>query len=289
MENRALKRQLQVGDAAARLLFGSSRLAEELRDRVRVVSRTRAQVLITGAPGSGTSKVAEVIHLLSANAKAPFQKVSAAALGADTLAKSCSGAGGGTLFLDEIAALSPSAQFSLLDCLETGLGPRLIAGTYQNIQSLAETGQFNADLYYKLDVMRVHIPSLSERSEDIPVLFRHYVSIACEQAALPEPLITPDVIAGLMAQEWPGNARSLMNAAMRFAMGMSDCLEAGQNAAGLSEQMAQVERTLLVAELERQGGNATNAARALKLPRKTFYDKLARHGLRPENYRGLFG
>ena len=288
LENRALKRQLQMGDAAARLLFGNSRLAEKLRERVRAVSGTGAQVLITGAPGSGTAKVAEVIHLLSVNAKGPFQKLSAAALGADTLVKSCTGTSGGTLFLDEIAALSPSAQFSLLECLESGQGPRLIAGTYQNIQSLAEAGQFNADLFYKLDVMRVHIPSLSERTEDIPVLFRHYVSIACEQAALPEPLITPDVIAGLMAQEWPGNARSLMNAAMRFAMGLADPAAVCQDTIGLVEQMAQVERSLLIAELERQGGNATNAARALKLPRKTFYDKLSRHGLRPEDYRGLY-
>ena len=135
----------------------------------------------------------------------------------------------------------------------------------------------------RLDVLRVRIPPLDERKEDIGPLFRHYVALACEQAALPEPEVTPEVIARLMAQDWPGNARSLMNAAMRFAMGLLDTAPAED--AGLAEQMAQVERTLLIAALERAGGRAVQAAEALKLPRKTFYDKLARHGLKADDYR----
>ncbi|MEC8572260.1 MAG: helix-turn-helix domain-containing protein, partial [Pseudomonadota bacterium] len=88
----------------------------------------------------------------------------------------------------------------------------------------------------------------------------------------------------LMAQDWPGNARSLMSAAMRFVLGMPE--EAAQSAElGLAEQLAQVERSLLIAALGRQNGNASAAAKALKLPRKTFYDKLARYGIRPEDYR----
>ncbi len=145
-------------------------------------------------------------------------------------------------------------------------------------------GRFNPDLFYKLDVMRVRIPALRERPDDIPVLFRHYVSIACEQAALPQPEITTDVIARLMAQDWPGNARSLMNAAMRFAMGLNE-VEQVEEQAGLAEQLARVEKSLLIEALRRADGHATEAAKALKLPRKTFYDKLARHGIRPEAYR----
>jgi two-component system C4-dicarboxylate transport response regulator DctD len=131
--------------------------------------------------------------------------------------------------------------------------------------------------------MQVRIPSLKERPEDIPVLFRHYVAQACDQAALPLPEITPNVVSGLMAQDWPGNARSLMNAAMRFSMGLADTQDAQD--LGLSEQLAQVERSLLVEALRRNAGNATDAAKALKLPRKTFYDKLARHQIRAELYR----
>ena len=148
-------------------------------------------------------------------------------------------------------------------------------------------GRFNADLFYRLDLMRVRVPSLRERPEDIPVLFRHYVAQACEQANVSEPQIGPDVIARLMAQDWPGNARALMNTAMRFALGIGEePLSAAQDdRLGLAEQLAQVERSLLVRALERAQGRSGEAAEALKLPRKTFYDKLARHGLRPEDYR----
>ncbi|MHC0053961.1 sigma-54-dependent transcriptional regulator [Actibacterium sp. D379-3] len=284
LENRRLKRQLETGDAAARMLFGHSAQADELRARVRTVARASAEVLITGAPGTGTAKVAEIIHLLSAAAMRPFQKLAAAAATPEALSDAFAQAEGGTIFLDELAALPPAAQFALLELLDASAGLRVIAGTYRDIDAEVAEGRFNPDLFYKLDVMRVRIPALRERPEDIPVLFRHYVAIACEQAALPQPEITQDVIARLMAQDWPGNARSLMNAAMRFAMGLHEVEQT--EAAGLAEQLARVERSLLIEALRRAGGNATEAARALKLPRKTFYDKLTRHEIRPEAYRG---
>ena len=167
--------------------------------------------------------------------------------------------------------------------LDNPTGQRVLAGTYRDLGKLVDEGSFNADLYYKLEVMRVRIPSLKERPEDIPVLFRHYVDIACEQAALPVPEITPEVISRLMSQDWPGNARSLMNAAMRFAMGLSETETTTD--LGLADQMAQVERSLLIDALQRHHGHASDAARALKLPRKTFYDKLTKHSIRAEDYR----
>jgi len=130
----------------------------------------------------------------------------------------------------------------------------------------------------------VRIPSLAERPEDIPVLFRHYVAQAAEQAGIAAPEISQEHLAMLMAQDWPGNARSLMSAAMRFVLGMPEEVSVGSGL-GLAEQMAQVERSLLIAALGRQNGRASAAAAALKLPRKTFYDKLARYGIRPEDYR----
>ncbi|ALG90631.1 MAG: sigma-54 dependent transcriptional regulator [Pseudomonadota bacterium] len=284
LENRRLKRQVESGDAAARMLFGESRQADELRARVRSAARSSAEVLITGAPGTGTSKVAEVIHLLSAGSLRPFQKLAAASASPESLAGAFAAAEGGSLFLDELAALGPAAQFTLLELLDGDGGPRVIAGTYRDLDAEVAEGRFNPDLFYKLDVMRVRIPALRERPDDIPVLFRHYVSIACEQAALPQPEITTDVIARLMAQDWPGNARSLMNAAMRFAMGLNE-VEQVEEQAGLAEQLARVEKSLLIEALRRADGHATEAAKALKLPRKTFYDKLARHGIRPEAYR----
>lgn len=283
LENRALKRELAAGDAAQRMLFGTSPRAEDLRQRTRAVARTRADVLVSGPSGSGTSKVAEVIHLLSPAAPHPFIKRSAAALTPETLESALADTGPGSLFLDEIAALDPATQLTLLDRLDGGRAARIIAGTYRDLQAQTQAGHFSEDLFFRLDVMQVRVPGLHERPEDIPVLFRHYVAQACEQANIPEPVVSPDLTARLMAQDWPGNARSLMNAAMRFVLGVGEGATA--ETLGLAEQIAQVERTLLIAALERAQGRATQAAEALKLPRKTFYDKLARHSLKPEDYR----
>jgi two-component system C4-dicarboxylate transport response regulator DctD len=284
LENRRLKRQLETGDPAARMLFGTSRLAEDLRARVRSVARMNTEVLVTGPPGAGVSKVAEVIHLMTPNASGPFVKRPATSLDVPALDDSLAAAQTGSLFLDEIAALPDAAQYSLLERLESGGSARVIAGTTADLAAAAQEGRFNAELYYRLDVMPVRIPALSERPEDIPVLFRHYVAQAAEQAGMQTPEIPPEHLSNLMAQHWPGNARSLMSAAMRFTLGMP---EETPDAAelGLAEQMARVERSLLAAALGRQNGRAAPAAKALKLPRKTFYDKLARYGLKPEDFK----
>lgn len=282
LETRAEAAKAEQGDPAARLIFGVSELAEGLRARVRRMAQAGTDVLVFGAPGSGISKVAEVIHLCSARARAPFEKRAAQGLSRADLAGAVLAAGEGTLFLDEIAHMPPDTQIALAGALEETAGPpvRLIAGSSR---SLAEV-DLNPDLRYRLEVGQVRIPSLAERPDDIPVLFRHYVAQAAEQAGLARPDISPDHLAALMAQDWPGNARSLMSAAMRFVLGMPEEVGAAADL-GLVEQMARVERALLIAALARQNGHASEAARQLKLPRKTFYDKLARYGIRPEDYR----
>ncbi|MDP5216561.1 sigma-54 dependent transcriptional regulator [Ruegeria sp. 2205SS24-7] len=284
LENRALKQQLETGDPAARMLFGSSQQAEALRTRVRAVAGTDAEVLVTGPPGSGVSKVAEVVHLMSAAAQGPFVKRSAADMTPTDLGAAISNAAGGSLFLDEVSALPGPTQYAALEMIEQGIGTRLIAGSTADLAALAEEGRFNPELFYRLDGMRVRIPALSERPDDIPVIFRHYLAQAAEQAGIEPPEVTPDHLAALMAQDWPGNARSLMSAAMRFVLGMpEDVAQAAE--LGLAEQMARVERSLLVAALGRHNGKAAQAAQALKLPRKTFYDKLAKYAIRPETFR----
>ncbi|MDE4096034.1 sigma-54-dependent transcriptional regulator [Phaeobacter gallaeciensis] len=284
LENRRLKRQLEAGDPAARMLFGTSPQAEQLRTRVRAVAPTGAEVLVTGPAGSGVSKVAEVIHLMSPRAQGAFLKRPAAGMTIEAFDALCQDAAGGSLFLDEIPAMADAVQYAVLERLEQGVAARVIAGTTSDLAQLATSGAFNADLFYRLDGMRVRIPSLAERPEDIPVLFRHYVAQAAEQAGIAAPEISQEHLAMLMAQDWPGNARSLMSAAMRFVLGMPEEVSVGSGL-GLAEQMAQVERSLLIAALGRQNGRASAAAAALKLPRKTFYDKLARYGIRPEDYR----
>ncbi len=287
LENRRLKVQLETGDAAARLVFGNSALAEGLRSTVRAAARAGTEVLVSGAPGTGISKIAEVVHLCSPRAKGPFEKRASAGLSRDMLDEIWRACGPGTLFLDDIGALPMDTQLALVDALDRaqgGVGARLIAGSTQDLGAMADKGRLSAELFYRLQVMSVRIPSLSERPEDIPVLFRHYVAQASEQAGLRPPEITPDVVAELMAQDWPGNARALMSAAMRFALGLHEA-ERPDAGMGLVEQMAQVERSLLTEALRRAQGQASAAAAALRLPRKTFYDKLAKYGLKPDAFR----
>ena len=284
LENRRMKAQLETGDAAARMLYGQSDLSEVLRARARLAARAGTDVLVNGAPGSGIYKVAEVIHLCSPNAKGPFVKRAATALDRAGLAEALEAAQGGTLFLDDIGGLAADAQIALIDALEAG-GVRLIAGSTQDLSQAVEQGLLQAEIYYRVEVMMVRIPSLKERPEDIPVLFRHYVAQAAEQSGLEPPEVSPEVISSLMTRDWPGNARALMSAAMRFVLGEGSTEDDAETELGLAEQMARVERSLLIAALRRAEGRASNAAQALKLPRKTFYDKLARYGVKPEDFR----
>lgn len=281
LENRRLRHLDEAGDPAARMLFGTSVRAEGLRAQVRLVAQAEGDALVSGAPGSGVSKVAEVIHLSSVRSKAPFVKRAASGMTAEALAAAMKEAEGGSLFIDEISLLPAQAQLTLS---EGGQPVCLLAGTTSDLADAVQAGTFNADLYYLLEVLRVRIPSLSERPEDIPEMFRRYVSQAAEQAGQAAPDITPEMTARLMARDWPGNARALMSVAMRFVMGLPDEM-AADGSLGLAEQMSRIEQGLLEAALRRASGQASAAATALKLPRKTFYDKLARYGIRAEDFR----
>ncbi len=292
LENRVLKAQMEAGDAAARMIFGTSKQADALRARVRLVAGTQIAALITGPRGAGIPKVAEVIHLSSGLQAGPFVRKQGAGLTLAGLLEARQAAIHGSLFLDEIEALAPELQYELAELLDAEQGAkdggrhgaRLIAGSTADLAGAVEAGAFNAELFYRLEGMRVHIPTLGERPEDIPVLFRHYVAQAAEQAGLVPPEVQAQQVATLMAQPWPGNARALMSAAMRFVLGMPEDTEAAAEL-GHAEQMARVERSLLVAALGREKGRASAAAAALKLPRKTFYDKLARYGIKPDDFR----
>ncbi len=285
LDNRRLRDLVRKGDPASRMIFGSSEISEALRNRVRRVAQTEGEVLVFGAPGTGISKVAEVIHLSSARSKAAFVKRAAAEMGSEALAAALEAAAGGSLFLDEITLLPAQTQLALIEALEGAPAARLMTGSTRDVEAAVREGRLHADLYYRLEVMPVRIPALSERPEDIPSMFRQYVDQAAEQAGLTRPEVTPQVVADLMARDWPGNARALMSEAMRFVMGVHEDAVAPDAALGLSEQMAQVEQSLLEAALRRADGQASAAAKALKLPRKTFYDKLARYGIRPEDFR----
>ncbi|KIN72177.1 sigma-54-dependent transcriptional regulator [Sulfitobacter guttiformis] len=289
LENRQLRELVESGDPAARMIFGASGLAQGLRAHVRRVAQAQGDVLVSGAQGSGISKIAEVIHLSSLRSKRPFLKRAASDLDALALGAVYTEGEGGSLFIDEIALLPAQSQMALAETLDGAPTTRLIAGTTRDLAAEMEAGRFNADLYYRLAVMPVRIPALSERPEDIPVLFRHYVAQAAEQSGQPAPPVGAQIDAALMAREWPGNARALMTEAMRFVMGMTELdrpeLREVDETLGLTAHMAQVEQSLIEGALRRAQGQATEAARALKLPRKTFYDKCTRYGIKPEEFR----
>lgn len=283
LENRRLNAQLTRRDAAARMIFGQSEQARALRDQVRKIARVAGAVLIHGAPGTGIAKVAEVIHALSPRADCGFVRVAGPGLSPGHLSELLAANAAGTVFIDEVPAMPGETQFTLLGALDDDGGARVLVGSSANPAAGEVPATQNPDLFYRLQALSVRIPSLHERPEDIPIIFREYVRQASEQAHVPEPAVTPDVIAGLMAQDWPGNSRALMNAATRFVLGLEGSGEG--RALGLADKLAQVERRLIIDALQQNHGHASATARQLQLPRKTFYDKLSRHGIKPEDYR----
>ncbi len=283
-ENRALREQVQRGDPAARMLFGNSQAAEALRSRVRKIAQAGTDALIEGPHGSGISKVAEVVHLCSPRSKSPFVKRASRDLSPEDLTEVLESARGGSLFLDGAAFLPVETQLTLSEAMDHGTRARVLLGSADGLEAAVAGGALSSDLHFRLSGVVIRIPALSERREDIPVLFRHYVTQAAEQAGLEEPQVPPELVSDLMRRDWPGNARALMSEAMRFALGLSEEPSATSDL-GLSEQMAQVEKSILEKALRRAGGRAVDAAEALKLPRKTFYDKLTRHGMRAEAFR----
>ncbi len=287
LENRELRQLVESGDPPARMIFGGSDLAQGLRAQVRRVAQAQGDVLVTGAQGTGISKIAEIIHLSSLRSKLPFLKRAAHDLEAGALASALKEGEGGSLFIDEITMLPAQSQLALAEALDGAPATRLIAGSTRDLAAELEAGRLNADLYYRLTVMPVRIPALAERPEDIPELFRRYVGQAAEQSGQTAPPITPQIEAALMARDWPGNARSLMTEAMRFVMGITEHATPPQvdETLGLVAHLAQVEQSLIQSALRRAGGQATEAAQALRLPRKTFYDKCARYAIKPEDYR----
>ena len=280
IEARETAAKAEAGDAASRVLRGTSELARELRRSVRHAGEAGRDVLIEGAPGSGLSKVAEVVHLLSSRQADPFRKLAARSavsevFNADKSAK-------GTIYIDELSELGPSEQYDLIDLLGQSERACVIGGTSKSLSELVDAGKFNQELFFALSATRIRIPALSERPEDIPVLFRHYVALTAEQGGLTAPEISPDLLASLMARPWLGNARALMSEAMRFTMGAATSKE---QAMGLNDQLARVEKTILEETLTRYRGRAAQVAEVLQLPRKTLYDRLTKHGIKPDDFR----
>jgi len=300
LENRALKARLAAKDAAERLIIGQSEATQNLRRQLRVVAAAGSDALIVGETGVGKELAARVIHALSGG-NTPFIAVNCGMLtegltqavlfGDNTRKGAFARADGGTLFLDEIGAMPLDQQVNLLRILEERsvedrfgqpqkLDIRVLAASHEDLPEMVANGRFRPDLFFRLDVARLHIPPLRERPEDIGALYVHFLEEAQAELGLPKGHVA---VAALLAKSWPGNARELRNHARRAAMGLEDTDAAMET--GLSAALSRVEAHLIEQSLAQQSGRIPEVCKALKLPRKTLYDKLKRHGIKPECFR----
>lgn len=311
MENRLL-RQMQAVDSGPQLL-GDSPMIARLRETVDRVAEAGVDVLISGPSGAGKEAVARALHRASARRARPFLHVNCAALDAARFEADFIGqeagpgrprragrlekAHRGTLFLDEIEALPPPLQARILTLVDAQelwlpgadqprpLDLRLIAATRADLGRLTREGAFRADLFYRLSGVTLTLPPLADRREDVPLLFRHFLLNSCARLKLPVPPLTPALKSRLAAHDWPGNVRELQQFAERHALGLADDHAANPVQEGLSDMVAAYEAELIRDALQAARGNASAAMDRLQLARKTFYDKLTRHGIRPADFR----
>jgi len=224
-------------------LQGQSPALLSLRETLQRVAPTDVRILISGQAGTGKEWIARFIHRLSPRHHGPFVSLNCATVPADNLELKLFGQGnladdrlspkgyynqalGGTLFLDEIADLPGPAQLTLVRLLESSKnqgsasrnGVRILAGSQKDLVQLIEEGKFRLDLYHLLSVILVHLPSLHQRREDIPMLAGIYLNRICKQYQMPAPHLEPDALRALQSLPWTGNLRELKNAIERLAI-----------------------------------------------------------------------
>nr|WP_305037038.1 sigma-54 dependent transcriptional regulator [Pigmentiphaga sp. H8] len=310
LDNRRLKRLAR--DAGESLpLIGETPAMQRLRKTLGHLASADVDVLVLGETGAGKEVVAQALHAWGARHAQPFVGLNCGAL-PDTVIESelfgheagaFTGAqrrrvgriehsSGGTLFLDEIESMPLAAQIKLLRVLETRevspLGTnevrpvdlRVVAATKTDLSDPAQRGQFRADLFHRLNVVTVRIPPLRERRDDIPLLFSYFVSRAAARFKIDPPAITPAVRQHLRTHAWPGNVRELMHYAERVVLGVEETApEAPETEATLPQRMERYEADLIREALARHQGDIKATLQTLGIPRKTFYDKLQRHGI----------
>lgn len=202
-------------DEAALPLIGRSEAMQEIYRIITRVMNTDLTVLIEGEPGTGKDLAARAVHDLSASAKGPFLHLDAGTLGADkSLVPELEP--GTTLYLDEVSDLTPAAQAQVLSLMRSAKDVRTIASTRHNLARMVDEGKFRDDLYFRLSVVRLNMPPLRRRKEDIPELTRA-LFVRAAQKGLPEKMLDSGATDLLMAYDWPGNVRELENVVLRLS------------------------------------------------------------------------
>ena len=303
----------QLRDTAAQVgpgeLVGTSGAMAKLRTTVGQMAMIDLDVLLEGETGTGKELVARVLHRRSARALMPFTALLCSSLGESGLDDrglgELFGAGdagrgliseleGGVLFLDEVEALAPPLQARLLAYLdarerETGegrTGVRVIAAARLSLEEEVRAGRFREDLYYRLAVLRLRVPPLRERREDVPLLFAQFVHEALGRTRRKRFDLSAGDRRRLIEHAWPGNARELRSYAYNAVLGLPQTPSPEAAPAGtLAAQVAAYERSLIIEALQQTGGKASQACRILGISRQTFYEKLTKHGLKLDRYR----
>lgn len=310
LENRRLREEAQKAQAAWPLI-GMSPVMEALRTRLKQIALADVDTLIEGEMGVGKELAARALHVWGPRRDRRFVAVSCAALPAEHIESELFGhelgafngalrarvgliehADRGTLFLDDVDALPAASQAKLLRVLAerevTRLGAnearqvdvKFVAATTLDLTLALETGAIRPDLFHRLDIGRLRVPPLRERTSDIPLLFSHFVSNAADRRRTEPPALDDQTRQHLAAHDWPGNVRELANFAERFVLGLDP--RQGTDQAGrqdLKSQVESFEAELIERALIQASGRVSEALERLQIPRKTFYDKVQKHNI----------
>ncbi|MCF8029176.1 MAG: sigma-54 dependent transcriptional regulator [Desulfobacteraceae bacterium] len=329
-ENRDLKARLK-NLADSRQIVAASAQMKGLLDMVATISPSEATVLITGASGTGKELIARAVHANSSRSNGPLVSVNCAALTESLLESELFGhekgaftgadrrregrfvqAHGGSLFLDEVGEMSMAMQAKLLRVLQEGelqrvggdtpiaVDVRVITATNKDLGQMVAAGKFREDLFYRLNVVNLHVPPLSQRTDDIPALAQHFINRYAERNRKQIKGFTPQAMDNLLKYPWPGNARELENVVERavilspgeYVTEKDLPLNISQTAAktepgpserpgqpGGSGSLDEMEKSAITGALERAGGNKSEAARLLGITRRTLYNKLDKYNI----------
>ncbi len=307
-------------------IIGKSEPMLRLFDLVAQIAPSRSTILIQGESGTGKELIAKAIHANSPRRDMPFIPVNTGAVPSELLESTLFGhvkgaftsaiaakkglfevANGGTLFLDEIGTMGMDMQAKILRVLqdrrfmhlggthELQVDVRIVAATNVNLQEAVREGRFREDLFYRLNVITLELPSLRSRKEDIPLLSAHFLKFYAEENATGERALSPDALRVLMDYEWPGNVRELENAMERGVVlstsrlitpdllpqqltgsTYSSALLEQQPNASLFDLMEEIERRIIADRLERCHWNQTEAAEYFRIPLSTLNQKIKR-------------
>ncbi len=300
---------------------------KEILQQAKMVAATDARVLITGESGTGKELLAKAIHDASDRRSGPFVAINCSAMAENLLESELFGhekgaftgatrshkglfqaAEGGTLLLDEIGDMPMRLQVKLLRVLQENqvrpvgsteaisIDVRVISATHRDLQTLLTQGRFREDLYYRLNVVNIRLPTLDDRREDIPLLVAHFLQVIAQDADQERKVYAPEAVEMLVTAEWPGNIRQLYNVVRQnVALSRSPVISGelvqqslGEHAgklASFSDARDEFTRNYLSQILQITMGNVSQAARLAKRNRTDFYKLLARHDLNPDAFK----